>query len=85
MASCPRDGEAGLAHHFGCGVEVEPVDGLVVKVNGFHNEVRDLIETQPVAVKTSGQQVFTYFNLDRIYTRGVEAEAEVLRERKVGT
>ncbi|MEO1077385.1 MAG: TonB-dependent receptor, partial [Bacteroidota bacterium] len=29
-------------------------------------------------VKTNGQQVFGYFNLDRIYTRGVEAEATVL-------
>lgn len=59
---------------YGLGVEVEPVGGLVAKVNLFHNEVRDLIDTQPVAVKTNGQQVFTYFNLDRVYTRGVETE-----------
>jgi outer membrane receptor for ferrienterochelin and colicins len=61
---------------YGLGAEVEPVDGLVAKVNLFHNEVRDLIDTQPVAAKTNGQQVFSYFNLNRVYTRGVEAELQ---------
>jgi outer membrane receptor for ferrienterochelin and colicins len=45
-----------------------------MRVNGFHNEVRDLIDTQPVARKTNGQQVFSYFNRGRVFTRGVEAE-----------
>jgi outer membrane receptor for ferrienterochelin and colicins len=72
---------------FGLGVEVEPWDGFVAKVNGFHNEVRDLIDTQPIAVKTNGQQVFSYFNLERIYTRGLEAELSgaVLRSATLGT
>ena len=72
---------------YGLGVEVEPWAGLVLRVDAFHNEVRDLIDTQPVAVKTNGQQVFSYFNLARIYTRGVEAEAagEVLRSEALGT
>src|SRR5690606_41136691 len=71
---------------YGLGVEVGPWAGLVLKVNGFHNEVRDLIDTQPVAVKANGQQVFSYFNLDRVYTRGVEAEASgaVLRSDALG-
>jgi len=71
---------------FGLGVEAEPLRGVVVKVNGFHNEVRDLIDTQPVAVRTNGQQVFSYFNLARIYTRGVEAEVEaaVVRSDALG-
>lgn len=71
---------------FGLGFEIEPVRDVVVKVNGFHNEVRDLIDTQPVAVKTNGQQVFSYFNLARIYTRGIETEvsATVLRSPVLG-
>ena len=59
---------------YGFGAEVEPLDGFVAKVNLFHNEVRDLIDTQPVATRPGGQQIFSYFNLDRVYTRGVEAE-----------
>ena len=54
--------------------------GLSVNVGGrfsivgdvFHNRVRDLIGTQPVARKTNGQFVYTYFNLARMYTRGLE-------------
>ncbi|MCI0708383.1 MAG: TonB-dependent receptor [Ignavibacteriae bacterium] len=45
-----------------------------LKVNLFRNNVRDLIETAPVAVKTNGQSVFTYFNLNKIYTQGMESE-----------
>lgn len=47
---------------------------LHAHVGLFRNHVRDLIETQPVAIKTNGQQVFSYVNLSRILTQGVNAE-----------
>ena len=56
------------------GVAVDVVPGLSVELGGFWNEVSDLIETQPVAQKTNGQSVFGYFNLDRIVTRGLDAQ-----------
>lgn len=59
---------------YGIGAEIEPLPGLAAQITLFHNEVRDLIDVQPVAVRTNGQQIFTYFNLDRVYTRGLEAE-----------
>lgn len=68
----PIKAESSVA--FGAGVEVEPFDNLTARINLFYNDVHDLIETQPVAVKTNGQQVFSYFNLARIYTRGLDAE-----------
>lgn len=57
------------------GGSADPTGWLGLSVNAFYNDVRDLIETQPVAQKTNGQFVYGYFNLARIYTRGVEAEA----------
>ena len=59
------------------GGSIEPFPRLAVSANAFHNNVRDLIETQPIAQKTNGQFAFGYFNLARIYTRGVEADATV--------
>ena len=59
------------------GGSVEPFSRLAFSVNAFYNNVRDLIETQPIARKTNGQFVFGYFNLARIYTRGVEADATI--------
>ena len=58
---------------FNVGASADVLPGLTVEVGGFWNEVRDLIETQPVAQKTNGQQVFAYFNLAEIYTRGLDA------------
>lgn len=57
------------------GGSAEPWGWLALSANAFYNDVRDLIETQPVARKTNGQFVYGYFNLARIYTRGVETEA----------
>jgi outer membrane receptor for ferrienterochelin and colicins len=56
------------------GGEVDLAYDVGLRVNAFHNEVRDLIDTQPIARKTNGQQVFTYFNRGRVFTRGLEAE-----------
>lgn len=47
---------------------------LHLHVAAFRNKVRDLIETQPVAIKHNGQQVFSYVNLSRIVTQGLNAE-----------
>lgn len=49
-------------------------NGLTFQLNAFRNDVSDLIETQPVARKTNGQNVFSYRNLDRVFTQGFEAE-----------
>ena len=59
------------------GGSAEPLPWLSLSANAFYNDVHDLIETQPVAQKTNGQFVFGYFNLSRIYTRGVETEGVV--------
>ncbi|MEM6327282.1 MAG: TonB-dependent receptor [Bacteroidota bacterium] len=56
---------------FNLGTSADVASWLNVDVGGFWNEVTDLIETQPVAQKTNGQQVFAYFNLAEVYTRGL--------------
>ena len=65
---------------FNLGGFVEPFSWLTLHANVFHNDVQDLIETQPVAQKTNGSFVYGYFNLDRIYTRGIELEAGIQPE-----
>ena len=66
------EAESSVAVNAGVTVEVGPA--VTVEAGGFWNEVSDLIETQPVAQKTNGQSVFGYFNLSRIYTRGLNAQ-----------
>ncbi len=62
---------------FNGGVEVSLNGVGKASLNVFRNNVRDLIESSPIAIKTNGQSVYTYFNLNRIFTQGIEAEASV--------
>ena len=69
--------EAESSVAFNGGVTVDPAHWVTLEAYAYLNEVRDLIETQPIALKTNGQSVFGYFNVNRIYTRGVDASATV--------
>jgi outer membrane receptor for ferrienterochelin and colicins len=62
---------------YNIGFEITPMDYISASINLFRNNVNDLIEASPIAFKTNGQSVFTYFNLNKIYTQGIESEATV--------
>lgn len=47
---------------------------LRLSLNLFRNDIQDLIETQVVARKTNGQNVFSYTNLSRVFTQGAEID-----------
>lgn len=57
---------------FNFNFNVNPFKQIKADVNLFRNDIKDLIEVLPVAKKTNGQNVFTYFNLNRIFTQGIE-------------
>src|SRR5699024_11360319 len=59
---------------YNAGIDLFPTDQLTIRINGFRNNVDDLIESAPVATKTNGQSIFTYFNLDEVYTQGIETQ-----------
>jgi outer membrane receptor for ferrienterochelin and colicins len=44
------------------------------KFNLFRNDINDLIVTDIVAYKYGGAQVFSYFNIKRAYTEGLQTE-----------
>ena len=69
--------EIGAEHSvaFNVGASVNRGERLMIAGDVFHNRVRDLIETRPIARKHSGQFVYGYFNLARMYTRGLEISA----------
>ncbi|WP_435623357.1 TonB-dependent receptor plug domain-containing protein [Flagellimonas sp.] len=47
---------------------------LSSEVNFFRNDFRNLIDTQILAAKTNGQNVFGYINRERVYTQGMEMD-----------
>ncbi|SMO96534.1 TonB-dependent receptor [Gracilimonas mengyeensis] len=66
--------EAERSFAYNVGVDLFPLDGMQLRINAFRNNVQDLIDTQRIAVRQNGQSVFSYFNLNRIYTQGIETE-----------
>ncbi len=66
--------ESSLAYNLG--FKINPNDQLSWQTNLFRNNVQDLIETAPIARKTNGQQVFSYFNYAEVITQGVETQID---------
>nr|WP_277487621.1 TonB-dependent receptor [Catalinimonas alkaloidigena] len=44
-------------------------------INAFRNRISNMINAAPLALKTNGQNVFSYFNMDEVITQGVEVKA----------
>lgn len=69
-----REIQAEQSWAYNAGVDLFPAEDLELRLNLFHNDVSDLIESAPVATKNNGQSVYTYFNLEEVYTQGLEAQ-----------
>lgn len=54
------------------GLTFEKNQNFSVSVNGFFNQMKDLIDTRLVARKTNGQQIFSYYNIASVQTLGTE-------------
>ncbi|SDD37098.1 outer membrane receptor for ferrienterochelin and colicins [Mucilaginibacter pineti] len=59
---------------FNFGFRYKPTEKLYWTANLFRNNISNLIETAPIAIKTNGQSVFSYFNLNKVFTQGVETD-----------
>ncbi|MEM1135706.1 MAG: TonB-dependent receptor [Bacteroidota bacterium] len=66
------EAESSIAYNFG--IDFTPTKKLTVTVNAFRNEISNLINTAPIARKTNGQNIFSYFNEDEVVTQGLDAQ-----------
>ncbi|MBT8253555.1 MAG: TonB-dependent receptor [Flavobacteriaceae bacterium] len=54
------------------GIDVKPTSTLSMNLNLFRNTIDDLIDTRIIANKNNGQNVFSYYNINSVYTQGLE-------------
>uniref|UniRef100_UPI00404984EC TonB-dependent receptor plug domain-containing protein n=1 Tax=Gelidibacter sp. TaxID=2018083 RepID=UPI00404984EC len=54
------------------GADYNVTSKLKLSINAFRNNINDLIDTRVIANKTNGQNVFSYFNVNEVYTQGLE-------------
>jgi outer membrane receptor for ferrienterochelin and colicins len=57
---------------FNTGISFQPVQSVKIDVNGFYNNLHNFINTVQVATRTNFQPVYSYINLDRSFTAGIE-------------
>jgi outer membrane receptor for ferrienterochelin and colicins len=67
----PLDAESSMGYNLGFSYKKGKFS---LDANGFRNDFRNLIDTQILAARTNGQNVFGYINRDRVYTQGVELD-----------
>ncbi|MFT4565974.1 MAG: outer membrane receptor for ferrienterochelin and colicins [Saprospiraceae bacterium] len=58
------------------GIDYYHSSDLEIKVNVFQNQISDLIDTRIIARKTNGQNVFSYYNVKRVSTKGLEIDTK---------
>jgi outer membrane receptor for ferrienterochelin and colicins len=66
----PLKPESSVSFNFG--IQSRLHDNLSFDLNIFRNTIQNLIDTRVVANKKNGQNVFSYYNVDKIYTQGVD-------------
>ncbi len=57
---------------FNLGSVYQPISELKFEINLFRNNIQDLIDTRVIANKTNGQNIFSYYNINKVYTQGLE-------------
>jgi len=62
-----------MAVSYNVGISYTPVQKIRIDVNGFYNQLHNFINTVQIATRTNFQPVYSYINLDRSFTGGVEA------------
>jgi len=59
---------------FNVGAKAELMNGWWWDVNVFRNTIDNLIDIQPVAVTTANQSIYSYRNIKRALTQGIETD-----------
>jgi outer membrane receptor for ferrienterochelin and colicins len=67
--------KAETSRAYNIGLKLQPFKRSFLNINVFRNDVKDLIDTKPVARKVNQQYVYSYYNIAKVFTQGVEAEA----------
>ncbi|WP_350287868.1 TonB-dependent receptor [uncultured Croceitalea sp.] len=69
----PLDAESSIGYNLGLGFRKGK---LKTDINLFRNNFDNLIDTQVLASKNNGQNVFGYINRESVYTQGLEVDVE---------
>lgn len=58
------------------GMSIRSIKNTIIDFNLFRNDLQNLIETTPIALKKNGWQAYSYQNINRVYTQGAEFDVK---------
>src|SRR5699024_10571159 len=73
IASRVHDLKAETSASWDGGFTLRPYKHTEISVNGFYNIIYNMINAEQVGIKSNGAQLFSYLNIGRVYTSGIEA------------
>ena len=62
--------ETSVSFNFGFLLKTD--NNISFDFNLFRNQIKNLIDYKIIATKTNGQNIFSYYNLNKVYTQGLE-------------
>ena len=68
--------EAEHSASFNAGFVLTPSSAFSLEANVFHNNIRNMIFEELVAMKQNGSQVFSYRNIEEAFTQGLETNVQ---------
>ena len=69
-----------VSNGYNAGMQVQLNEQLKADINLFRNDVNNLINYIPVATNSNGTSVFSYVNINRAYTQGIESNWQWKKE-----
>ena len=60
------------------GFNFKPNNNLLIDLNLFKNQINNLIDYRVIATKINGQNIFSYYNLNKVITQGFEINSKIV-------
>lgn len=60
------------------GFNFKPNNNLLIDLNLFKNHINNLIDYRVIATKINGQNIFSYYNLNKVITQGFEINSKIV-------
>jgi outer membrane receptor for ferrienterochelin and colicins len=57
---------------YNLGIKLTGLNKTIIDINIFRNDLKNLIDTTPVALKTNGWRAYSYLNLNSVFTNGFD-------------
>jgi outer membrane receptor for ferrienterochelin and colicins len=77
----PITAERSVAVNIGWSMAVSKKMNL--QFNAFRNDISNMIETSAIAMKTNGQSVYTYYNVSKVFTEGIETNVDFMLHKNI--